>query len=103
MKWSSSTCSTRSSWSFRSRRRRCSAGLGGLGAVSIPVLIHLFSRRRFRVVTWAAMRFLLAAERQNVRRMRLEQYLLLGTRMLILLLLVLAMAAVTPWAEAFWF
>ena len=37
--------------------------LTGLAAVSIPVLIHLFSRRRFRIVTWAAMRFLLAAQR----------------------------------------
>jgi hypothetical protein len=75
----------------------------GVGAVSIPILIHLFSRRRFRIVNWAAMRFLLAAQRQNVRRMRLEQYLLLATRVLILLFLVLAMASVTPWAEAFWF
>lgn len=79
------------------------AALAGIGAVSIPILIHLFSRRRFRIVTWAAMHFLMAAQRQNVRRMRLEQYVLLATRVLILFLLVLAMAAVTPWAEAFWF
>ncbi|MBL8798077.1 MAG: VWA domain-containing protein [Planctomycetia bacterium] len=72
------------------------------GAVSIPILIHLFSRRRYRIVTWAAMRFLLAAQKQTVRRMRLEQYLLLATRTLILLLLVLAMASVAPWAEALW-
>src|SRR5438128_1060599 len=77
--------------------------LAGIGAVSIPILIHLFSRRRFRIISWAAMHFLMAAQRQNVRRMRLEQYLLLATRVLLLFLLVLAMAAVTPWAEAFWF
>jgi len=45
------------------------------GAVSIPIIIHLLSRRRYRVVSWAAMRFLLAAQKQSVRRMRLEQIL----------------------------
>jgi hypothetical protein len=74
----------------------------GLGAISIPIIIHLFSRRRFRIVDWAAMRFLLAAQKQNVRRMRLEQLLLLAVRVLLLLLLVLAMASVAPWAEAVW-
>lgn len=73
------------------------------GAVSIPILIHLLSRRRYRIVTWAAMRFLLAAQKQSVRRMRLEQILLLATRCFMLLLLVLAMASVTPWAEALWY
>lgn len=72
------------------------------GAVSIPIIIHLLNRRRFNVVTWAAMRFLLAAQRKNSRRMRLEQFLLLTLRCLILLLLVLAMASVTPWAEVIW-
>lgn len=71
-------------------------------AVSIPVIIHLLNRRRFRIVEWAAVRFLLAAQRKNARRMRLEQLLLLVVRCLLLLLLVLAMASVTPWAEAVW-
>jgi len=74
-----------------------------VGAASIPIVIHLFSRRRYRVVTWAAMRFLMAAQKQNVRRMRLEQVLLLAVRCAMLLLLVLAMASVTPWAEALWY
>jgi uncharacterized membrane protein len=72
------------------------------GAVSIPIIIHLLNRKRFRVVEWAAMRFLLAAQRKNARRMRIEQFLLLAVRCLILLLVVLAMASVTPWAESFW-
>ncbi len=71
-------------------------------AVAIPIIIHLLNRRRFRVVTWAAMRFLLAAQKKNSRRMRLEQILLLALRCLIVLLLVLAMASITPWAEAVW-
>src|SRR6516162_690872 len=72
------------------------------GAVSIPIIIHLLNRRRFKIVTWAAMRFLLAAQKKNSRRMRLEQILLLALRCLMVLLLVLAMASITPWAEAMW-
>src|SRR5436309_11735298 len=72
------------------------------GAVSIPIIIHLLNRRRFKIVTWAAMRFLLAAQKKSSRRMRVEQILLLVVRCLIVLLLVLAMASVTSWAESVW-
>jgi hypothetical protein len=72
------------------------------GAASVPVIIHLLNRRRYRVVEWAAMRFLLAARRQNVRRLRLEQLLLLAVRTLLVVLLVAAMCSITPWAEAVW-
>src|SRR5947209_11261982 len=72
------------------------------GAASIPIIIHLLNRNRFRVVTWAAMRFLLAAQRKNTRRMRVEQVILLAVRTLVVLLLVLAMASVMPWAEEGW-
>ena len=74
----------------------------GVGALSIPILIHLFNRKRYRIVVWAAMRFLLAAQKQNTRRMRIEQLVLLAVRCLLLLLLVAALASITPWAEAFW-
>ncbi len=69
------------------------------GAVSIPIIIHLLHRRRFRIVPWAAMRFLLAAQRKNSRRIRLEQLLLLALRCLMMLLLALAMLSVTGWAN----
>jgi hypothetical protein len=72
------------------------------GAVSVPIIIHLLNRRRFKIVTWAAMRFLLAAQRKNSRRMRLEQLILLAVRCLLVLLLVLAMASLMPTAERFW-
>src|SRR5437764_15218638 len=72
------------------------------GAAAVPVIIHLLNRRRYRIVDWAAMRFLLAAQRQNVRRLRLEQWLLLAIRCLVLVLLAGALAAVTPWAESIW-
>src|ERR1700694_4971027 len=76
--------------------------LAGAGAISVPVIIHLLNRRRFKVVTWAAMRFLLAAQKQNTRRMRLEQIILLLVRMLLVALIVFAMASVMPWAENLW-
>jgi hypothetical protein len=76
--------------------------LTAAGAAGVPIVIHLLNRRRFRIVHWAAMRFLLAAQRQNTRKLRLEQFLLLAVRTLIVLLLVLAMAGVMPWAEGFW-
>jgi hypothetical protein len=76
--------------------------LVGIGAVSVPIIIHLLNRRRFKIVVWAAMRFLLNAQKQNTRRMRLEQLILLLTRCAIVLFVVLAMAAITPWAEALW-
>src|SRR5580704_1801026 len=76
--------------------------LVGGAAIAIPVVIHLLSRRRYKVVTWAAMRFLLAAQKQNTRRLRLEQLILLLLRCAILAFVVLAMASVSPWAEGFW-
>src|SRR5262245_34384227 len=71
-------------------------------AVSVPIIIHLLNRRRFKVVVWAAMRFLLNAQKQNTRRLRLEQFILLALRCTALLLVVLAMASITPWAQAMW-
>jgi hypothetical protein len=75
--------------------------IGG-GAVAIPIVIHLLSRRRYKVVTWAAMRFLLAAQKQNTRRLRIEQLILLLMRIAIVGLVVMAMASVTGWAESLW-
>ena len=60
--------------------------LWGLAGASLPILIHLLNRRKFREERWAAMRFLLAAIRKNQRRVRIEQWLLLAIRTLIILL-----------------
>ena len=76
--------------------------LAGAAAISVPVIIHLLNRRRYKIVTWAAMRFLLNAQKQNTRRLRIEQLLLLAVRMGLVALIVFAMAAVSPWAEALW-
>ncbi len=76
--------------------------LAAAGAAAIPIVIHLLHRNRYRIVDWAAMRFLLAAQRKNAKRMRLEQWILLAVRTLLVLLLVLAMASVMPWSEVVW-
>ncbi len=73
--------------------------LYALAAAGVPVLIHLLNRRRFKEVSWAAMRFLLAAVRKNRRRVRIEQWLLLAIRTLVVILVVTAMAK--PFLETF--
>jgi len=66
--------------------------LFGLIAVSIPIIIHLLNRRRFRRVPWAAMRFLKVSVEQNQRRMKLEDLILLLLRCALLALLAFAIA-----------
>src|SRR5262249_24429904 len=79
------------------------AAFGALaGAVAVPIIIHLLNRRRYRVVIWAAMRFLLNAEKKNAKKMRIEQLLLLAVRTAFVLFLVLAMASVMPCSEKVW-
>ena len=69
-------------------------------AVAVPLLIHLLHRQRVRVVEWAAMRFLLAAQKRHHKR--IDQWILLAARMFALLLPLLGMLAVAPWAEDLW-
>src|ERR1700722_11467709 len=73
--------------------------LYALAAAGVPVVIHLLNRRKYREVPWAAMRFLLSAIRKNRRRLRVEQWLLLAIRTLVVLLVVSAMAR--PFLESF--
>jgi hypothetical protein len=64
----------------------------GLAGISIPVIIHLFNRRKSKILDWGAMRFLLESLASRRRRILLEEVLLLATRCMLLALLVLAMA-----------
>jgi hypothetical protein len=66
--------------------------LGWLAAAATPILIHLWNRRRYREMSWAAMQYLLAAAKRQSRRLRLEQWLLLAVRTLLVVLIVLAVA-----------
>ena len=68
------------------------AMLGGLALASLPIIIHLLNRRRFKTMEWAAMEFLLKAAVRNRRRVRLENLLLLLLRTALVLLLITAVA-----------
>ena len=67
----------------------------GLGAVSIPIIIYLINRRRYRRLDWAAMKFLLEALKKNKRRLRIEELILLAIRCLVVLLIGMALGRFT--------
>src|SRR6516165_6636887 len=58
---------------------------GGL-LVSLPIIIHLINRMRFKRIRWAAMEFLLKSQKRNRRRLIIEQLILLALRCLLVLL-----------------
>ena len=66
--------------------------LGWLGLGALPIVIHIFSRRRYRRIEWGATRFLWEADQENRRRVRFEQWLLMVLRCLAMVLLVLLAA-----------
>lgn len=71
-----------------------------VAAVGVPLVVHLLFRKRYQIVPWAAIRFLLVAERRHKRR--IDQWLLLILRALALTLFLFAMIATTKWAEEVW-
>lgn len=68
----------------------------GLLGIALPILAHLLSKKRYDVVAWGAMQFL-ELGRNARRKIRLEQFLLLLLRMLLIALVALALAR--PWAQ----
>ncbi len=70
-----------------------------MALASIPIIIHLLNRRRFRIREWAAMKFLLESVRKNRRRIRIEEIILLALRTLVLVLLATAIARFTGCGE----
>ena len=64
----------------------------GLAAVALPILIHLLLRRRYTPIRWAAMRFVIAAHKQQRRRRKIEQILLLIARCLVVAMIAIAVA-----------
>src|SRR5919204_3562104 len=61
--------------------------LAAAGAlVSVPIIIHLINRMRFKRLRWAAMEFLLKSQKRNRRRLIIEQLILLMLRCLLVLL-----------------
>jgi len=66
--------------------------LAGAAAISIPIVLHLFYRARYKPLPWAPMHFLRQAIEQTSRRLRFQEWLLLLLRCLVILLLALALA-----------
>ncbi len=77
--------------------------LWGLVAAALPILIHLFYRRRPRPTPFAAIDFILRARRETERRLRIKKLLLFVARTALLAAAALALArprAVTQRAAA---
>jgi Aerotolerance regulator N-terminal len=66
--------------------------LVALPLVTLPIVIHLINQRRFQTIPWAAMMFLLAAQRMARGYSRLRQWLIMLFRMLVVAGLVLAVS-----------
>lgn len=66
--------------------------LGGIGLLALPIIIHLLNKRKFRTLDWAAIEFLLEADKVNRRRIRIENLLLLLLRCVAILLIALLLA-----------
>lgn len=64
-------------------------------AALVPLIIHLFSRRRVKVIEFSSVRHLQSMQKRQVRRIQIRQWLLLATRMLLVLAIVLAFARPT--------
>jgi len=61
-------------------------------AALIPLLIHLFSKRKVKIVEFSSLKHLKEMQKRQVRKLKIRQLLLLLLRMLIILVAVLAFA-----------
>ena len=66
--------------------------VAGCVLVSLPIIIHLINRMRFKRVRWAAIEFLLKSQKRNRRRLIIEQLILLLLRILMVLLVAFLVA-----------
>ncbi len=66
--------------------------LWALPLALIPILIHLINRMRHRSIKWAAMMFLLSANRSSTRYAKLRQFLILALRVISILALLIALS-----------
>jgi Aerotolerance regulator N-terminal len=68
------------------------AYLWGIAALALPILVHLFNRRRPRPLAFGAIEFVLRSQQRRVRRLRLRQIVLLALRCLLIAGVALALA-----------
>src|SRR5205085_5391411 len=65
------------------------------------IVIHLLNKRKFRIVVWAAMEWLLAAQRRNARRLKFQRWLLLLVRCLAILVIAAGIAQLIMQTQTF--
>src|SRR5437868_10623957 len=66
--------------------------LVGLPLAALPIIIHLINQRRYQTIRWAAMMFLLAANKMSRGYARLRQWLIKAFRMLAIAALIFAVS-----------
>lgn len=66
--------------------------LAGLAAAALPILIHLFSKRKAKDIPFSSLEYLKEISIRKVRRLQLRQFLLLALRVLIIACFALAMS-----------
>jgi hypothetical protein len=66
--------------------------LAAFPLVALPIIIHLINQRRYQTVRWAAMMFLLAANRMSRGYARIRQWLIMAFRMLAIAGLIFAVS-----------
>src|SRR5688572_29324222 len=69
--------------------------LAGLAAAAVPILLHLLARREPPTVVFPAVRYLVSTTREHQRRLKLQNWLLLLLRTLLIAILVMAAAGPT--------
>lgn len=66
--------------------------LVGTAAAAIPLIVHLFNRKRAKSLEFGAIDFVLRSRRETARRLRLRRILLFAARTLLLLAIPVALA-----------
>ena len=66
--------------------------LFGLTAAALPIIIHIFNRRRMRKVEFSSLEFILESSRRRMSKVNLRRWLVLLLRTLAVLFVVLAFA-----------
>jgi hypothetical protein len=68
------------------------AFLWALGALSIPVIVHLFSFRRYKIIYFPNVSFLQEVKKESDSRTRIKHWLVLASRLLALAFIIFAFA-----------
>jgi len=64
--------------------------LYGIALASIPILIHLLTRRKKEIINFSSLRFLKILESRRIKKLRIQQIILLILRTLIIILIIIA-------------